>query len=95
MEEKSLVEQTHEKVVKIEKALLGDRLERKIGYLEQVEENTKQIMLNAEGIKKNKDAISKNSKINFIKGLAAGAAAGGSGVGFGSKIITFFKALYL
>lgn len=79
---------------KFEKAMIGDKLERKQGYLDQVDSNTDNIKINKDDIKK----IKANNRTPWSKiGIASGAGVGFGGIGatkggmIFSKIIEFFS----
>lgn len=82
-----------EQMDKLTMAMIGDKLERKTGYLDQVDSNTENIKANKDDIKKIKDKVKTPwSKI----GIASGAGVGIGGLGAAksstiiNKILEFF-----
>tara|TARA_R110000772_G_scaffold268686_2_gene397464 strand:- start:10903 stop:11193 length:291 start_codon:yes stop_codon:yes gene_type:complete len=79
--EKQIADLT-DKIDKIYDALLGDRLDRKEGYLDQIDSNTENIKSNTNDIIEIKKNNKKNARTRWDKiGLASGAGMGLGGVG--------------
>lgn len=79
-----------EKVDKIQSALLGDKLENKIGFLDMVLDNQKAILENEKEIVALKEKV-KTPWGRYVGVSSLGVGIGGAGASKGGALLAFVK----
>ena len=95
------IKELSDKIDRLMEALIGNKLDRKVGYLDQIDSNTENININKNDIynhKKKVEKLENKSRSYWSKiGIASGAGVGIGGIGATksgyllNKLIEFFS----